>query len=105
MNAPRRMPFGKYRGELLEDLPTDYLEWLGSLQLREPLRSHVEAEHARRYAESTTVAFPHVGLANQIITAGYRALALRLHPDAGGDHDSMVALSRAREWLSERAGT
>lgn len=23
-----RMPFGQYRGEEVEDLPTDYLEWL-----------------------------------------------------------------------------
>lgn len=99
------MPFGRHRGELLQDLPIEYLEWLVTLDLREPLRSHVDAEHARRYSESTAVAFPHLGLANQIITAGYRALALRLHPDQGGDHDSMVALSRAREWLTERAGT
>lgn len=27
-DTPFRMPFGKYQGELVEEIPTDYLEWL-----------------------------------------------------------------------------
>lgn len=23
-----KMPFGRFKGELIEDIPTDYLEWL-----------------------------------------------------------------------------
>ncbi len=38
-----RMPFGKYRGLDLEDLPDEYLEWLLSIDLREKLRSALEA--------------------------------------------------------------
>jgi uncharacterized protein (DUF3820 family) len=34
------MPFGKYRGWLLSELPDGYLQWLRTLSdLREPLRS------------------------------------------------------------------
>lgn len=27
MSAPLVMPFGKHKGEKIEDLPTDYIEW------------------------------------------------------------------------------
>lgn len=26
-HEPMRMPFGKFKGELLENIPTDYIEW------------------------------------------------------------------------------
>lgn len=35
------MPFGKYRGQKVEDLPYDYLVWLEDQDLKEPLRSRV----------------------------------------------------------------
>jgi hypothetical protein len=52
---------------------------------------------------------PAVGWAQRIILAGngdielgYRSLALRAHPDAGGEHDVMVALNLAMEELRAR---
>jgi exodeoxyribonuclease X len=27
VSAPLTMPFGKHKGEKIEDLPTDYIEW------------------------------------------------------------------------------
>ena len=36
------MPFGKYKGEAIEDLPTDYIEWL--LGNVERLSSSVQRE-------------------------------------------------------------
>jgi len=37
------MPFGKYKGEELEDLPTDYMEWcLRELDLRPALAEEME---------------------------------------------------------------
>jgi hypothetical protein len=36
------MPFGKYKGELISSLPTDYLEWLvENAELREPLKTQI----------------------------------------------------------------
>ncbi len=46
------MPFGKYKSAPLEDLPSEYLLWLGCLNdLRQPLLGHVLKEMARRLME------------------------------------------------------
>ncbi|HKQ34017.1 MAG TPA: DUF3820 family protein [Nitrospiraceae bacterium] len=45
------MPFGKYRGTPLAELPNEYLVWLGGLDdLRPPLLKHVLYEMSRRLA-------------------------------------------------------
>ena len=46
------MPFGKHKGTPLEELPSEYLLWLGCLDLRQPLIGHVLREMGRRLAES-----------------------------------------------------
>ena len=44
------MPFGKFRGFDVEDLPDDYLSWLYSLPgLRNPLRRAVETQWRMRF--------------------------------------------------------
>jgi hypothetical protein len=52
------MPFGKYRGTLLSELPGDYLDWLASKldEWREPFHSALAAELARRKGSSTATA-------------------------------------------------
>lgn len=46
------MPFGKYKGSLLKDLPSDYLLWLGTRDdLRQPLLGAVLREMGRRIVE------------------------------------------------------
>jgi hypothetical protein len=45
----RQMPFGKYKGTRIEEVPDDYLCWLkAETELREPLRSVVDRELQRR---------------------------------------------------------
>ena len=42
-----RMPFGRFKGLAVEDLPTDYLEWLiDTVQLRSRLRAAVHVNTA-----------------------------------------------------------
>ena len=36
-----KMPFGKHKGQLLKDIPIDYIEWLSGTDLKEPLKSMV----------------------------------------------------------------
>lgn len=47
----------------------------------------------------------HRDLAIQLIDLGYRAMATRLHPDAGGSRDAMSRLNAVRHELKEFAAT
>jgi len=95
------MPFGRFEGQPLEDLPDDYLGWLLALpDLREPLRSALEHEWAVRLGvdaapEAEPLEAEVAAMAEDVVTAGYRVLAKRHHPDAGGDAAAMATLNDA----------
>ena len=101
------MPFGKYAGALLTDLPDQYLAWLQTppVVLREPLKSFVADEAARRERlrdaqRAADLVTPDViDAANEIIKHGVRALTRTRHPDAGGSVDAMAAVNNAAELL------
>jgi hypothetical protein len=99
------MRFGRYKGRPLDELPPDYLRWLLGLELREPLRSGVRAEAARRAAhadvDGRTGGLPARlrAPALTIIACGFRAAAKDSHPDRGGSHDEMIDLTKARDAL------
>jgi hypothetical protein len=42
------MPFGKHIGAPLSELPIDYIWWLNEKDIRDPLRSALDAELERR---------------------------------------------------------
>ena len=47
------MPFGRFKGSPLSDLPSDYLLWLSMLpDVRQPLLGGLLAEMARRIVEA-----------------------------------------------------
>jgi hypothetical protein len=101
------MPFGRYRGALLDQLPDDYLAWLLTLDdLREPLRSAVAREanrrrtHEWRHETSARLACcPAPDVAEALIGAGLRSLSRRYHPDAGGTHEQMIQVTAVADWL------
>jgi hypothetical protein len=43
-------------------------------------------------------------LVAQLIDAGYRSLASKLHPDKGGSRDAMSRLSRVRDQVKRQLG-
>jgi Putative quorum-sensing-regulated virulence factor len=103
-NFYHTMPFGRYRGHRLVDLPDPYLTWLLTLDLRDPLRTTVHAEARRRglVGHGDDHGVPDRDLAEAIVDAGRRTLARRHHPDIGGHHDQMVAINNVADWLIAR---
>src|SRR4051812_29315060 len=99
-----RMPFGKYRGVSVAELPFNYIEWLTTIELLEPLRAKVKQEYDKRLRERSQWEGPiDMKVVDDIISAGVRALARIHHPDVGGDHAQMVAINSAADWLRERS--
>jgi uncharacterized protein (DUF3820 family) len=49
------MPFGKHKGEKLEDVPVDYIEWaLENCDLRPALQAEMEAQLALKRGEGVS---------------------------------------------------
>jgi hypothetical protein len=97
------MPFGRYRGQPLEKLPEPYLQWLLTLDLREPLRRAVYAEHERRTFSQESHKIINPGIIDELVGAGLRTLSKKYHPDCGGDHERMAAVNAAAAWVRQQA--
>ncbi len=115
------MPFGKYKGWPLVEIPTDYLAWLYEESwVRMALRLKVGAELRRRMAEESepvSMAPPAVEfqvadlkLFAELIERGFRAAARHYHPDVGegSDPEIMIRFNRLaadlRRQIAERRG-
>ena len=103
------MPFGKFKGIAVEDLPDGYLCWLAGeeVELRGQLAFEVQREYARRLHQAEPrsqgatirIAPADVELTRLVVDRGYRAAALLFHPDHGGDPAMMVRLNNLAESL------
>jgi hypothetical protein len=104
------MPWGKHKDWPLGEIPAGYLGWcLEEVRnLDATLRRAIQHELAERIGCRPTPPRPTLALpdpavrdaAHALIGAGYRTAAKRMHPDAGGDHASMIYLGAARDWLT-----
>jgi len=99
------MPFGKYRGQVITTLPDEYMDWLLTLELRDPLKQVIHAEVGRRarirdaQRAASLVTDEVLDAAREIIRSGVRALTRERHPDAGGSTAAMAAVNNAAELL------
>ena len=106
------MPFGKHKGTPLDELPDDYLVWLYDLDnLFPPLRRAVDEEYESRWGpaweappppppvepRATNLTTDENALLTEMLRAGYRALALKNHPDQGGSTGAMEKLNLLME--------
>lgn len=91
-----KMPFGKFKGRDLRQVPDDYLDWLFfDIALREPLRSAVRREISKREGVDYTPAATEAGHIKRV----YRELAFKYHPDHGGSTEAMQAVNEFYEKL------
>lgn len=142
MSQPR-MPWGKYKGDFLTDVPSSYITWLiDNAKVKDPLLlRELAVEMIRRmqeYAPSDnrnadgSYGDPGVHddsrrsrrddgprptppgrerapqsyreeVALQVIESGFKAMALKLHPDRGGNEQAMKELNSVRETLKTMA--
>ena len=100
------MPWGKYRGEPIAELPTSYLAWvLDETNIGEPHRSAIREELAERLDLAPEVRHVPIqppaepaSVFRAMVAEGYKTLTLKHHPDRGGDLVAMQRVNAARDW-------
>ena len=129
-----QMPFGKYRGKDLRDIPSDYLRWLihSNVITTKGLREAVNQELIDRAPQNSwgsgrfhdppppppppppspppagriQIYVPRecLALLAELVESGFRQLALKRHPDRGGTNEGMQELSELRDTLRMQLG-
>jgi hypothetical protein len=103
----RGLPFGKYKGAPLEDVPSEYLRWLLKIDLYPRTRVLVEdelaapAERAGPSLRLCPVNPGEVPIARQVVEAGRRSLTRVHHPDRGGRTEDMQLVNAIADRLLE----
>jgi hypothetical protein len=105
------MPFGKHKGQRIEDIPTSYLAWLlNECDLERWLEHAVTEEMERRReareerrAQQQADYPPPADLAG-LIARCHRELTMAHHPDRGGDVDVMKGVNLTIDRLKQLAG-
>jgi hypothetical protein len=110
------MPFGKYKGRELGDVPESYLLWL--LDEAENLSGTLRREITRVLGledpddddedddptPPPPATPPGAPTIEAIVKAWYRRMAYKYHPDRGGSTDAMQTINDAHDHLKELAG-
>jgi Putative quorum-sensing-regulated virulence factor len=90
-----KLGFGKYADYDLCEVPESYLRWL-AMDTKQRLATY-ENELTRREMDAEASA----SWMEKIVRIGFKELAKRHHPDAGGSTRDMQGLNAAYEALSE----
>ena len=93
------MPFGKYKGTKIEDLPTTYLTYaLVSFELPDELKESIFTQLMHDVG-----GWDYVDTSDDVdarIKDAYYSLCLKYHPDKGGTKEAMQALNEFKDALS-----
>jgi hypothetical protein len=107
------MPFGKHKGKSLEDIPASYLCWVlrecesAERWLKEAIIDDLRGRGvsancwAGGRGQEPSSATSAGGLVSwePVVAKWYREMTLTFHPDRGGSHEAMVAVSQAHDRL------
>jgi hypothetical protein len=103
-----RMPWGKFKGEGLEDVPLSYLCWVLEECDNAPcyLRAAIKAELADRLGLAAPAPRPgprglDAGRLADALARWHRAAARRWHPDAGGSDQAMTVVNTVHDELRQ----
>jgi uncharacterized protein (DUF3820 family) len=101
-----KMPFGKHEGVPLHDLPWTYLQWLSEQEWIHTKRPTLAAAIRAELAMRDGLGGPGVpARVVELIEGGFRATAMKHHPDHGGSNEAMREVITARDWLRTRIAT
>jgi hypothetical protein len=107
------MEFGKYKDRSLGDVPSDYLVWLlrksktnvreirNELKNRGVINDDDESPPPPNHGRTHIPGDLNSPLFRDLLAAGFKSLAQKLHPDHGGDADQMKELNQLRERLKK----
>jgi Putative quorum-sensing-regulated virulence factor len=102
------MPFGKYQGRFMEEIPSSYLEWVLTFAYSDWLIEGIKEELGKRDEEFTIPNTPSQANlrehALEIISAGRKAQMKKHHPDVGGTDESAQGVNLAHDWLQLLVG-
>lgn len=101
-----QMPFGKHRGEEIDDIPEDYLFWcLRNLEnltpwLRENMEVSLEHRRSRKMPEPPQqTCRTDRGAVLSLVNMVHKEMTFRFHPDRGGSNEAMKAVQAYVERL------
>ncbi len=107
MNENPIIPFGKYRGCFVSQLPTQYMAWcLSSLDKLEPylrlaMRREISYRGELEDEAVETQGTRQLGNVKKVVQRCYREMTMKWHPDRGGSHESMIAIGDFHDRLQE----
>lgn len=101
------MPWGKFKGEYIDELDDDYLWWVFGRELKEPLSSAVRQEAFCRWPEKFELVYnetlppPSSSDFKSLIMQVYRHLARKWHPDKGGNLQAMQSINDFKQMIED----
>ena len=97
-----KLPFGKYRGLDVGDLPTAYLRWLTTIELEYPLSAEVADEVLARQRARKSASRRQTALVPPSVADRWRRkMATLFHPDHGGRTRDMQVVNEGHRLLCE----
>lgn len=95
-----KFPFGKYKGQRLEDIPSSYLVYaLKEFDLPEELTTCIKMVIVRDLDLNKFSNFFDTSINEKQINMVYKTLCKKYHPDMGGDNEAMKAINEFKTEL------